>query len=538
MHTHRIHNTERRPKGGGRRSQMTKTQKLMTDFFKLLLQCLLLSKSPMNDNCGVFAAYDLEKRRNVTPEVINGLLDLQHRGQLSAGISSFQETRDSLLKTYKKNGLVNEVFALLDAEYYRAISKDMQGTACIGHTRYATSGSLNTELAQPFEYRHSIPSKWFSFCFNGNLANYENLKTQLTAEGHHLKHHVDTEILMHHLAKALKGGQVPLPEVFRYLQQEIDGACNIAFLNGNGDFAAYRDQHGIRPLCYAVHDRILYVSSEDYGLRNLTDNIHSIKPGEMISVVGDHKTVQLEQVAEPKPAHCYFEWVYFSNTASSIDDIPVYLARIKFGEELAAIEDQPLDDECVVVAVPDSARAAGQGFSKATGIEQGEGILKNRYAQRTFIEGHADRERKVAEKYSYIRQVLDGKKVFLVEDSLARATTFKFLVQALRAHASPKEIHLRVACPPIFAPCFYGIDIPNERELFAPKFHESLTSGVLPPEVLKKMAEVLNVDSIKFLPVESLVKAIGLEANKLCMACINRQYPTPAGIQNYAMQKQ
>ncbi len=489
----------------------------------------------MNENCGVFAAYDLEKRRNVTPYVISGLRDLQHRGQLSAGITSFADTRSALLKTFKKNGLVHEVFSLGEPAKAARIVEDLQGNACIGHTRYATSGKTNAELAQPFEYRHSIPSKWFAFCFNGNVANYEEMAAQLKAEGYHLKHEVDTEILMLLLAKATQSQQPKFSEVFSALQQQIDGACNLAFLNGNGDFAATRDQLGFRPLCYGVDDNVLFVSSEDSALHRFVKDVHPIQPGEILSVTGDHHEVKREQLSRKDPAHCFLEYSYFSNAASSFDGIPIYLTRIKLGQEVAGIEDQTLDDSCVAISIPDSARAAGKGFADALDMEQSDGIIKNNFAKRTFIEG-MDRGKKVQEKYSIIREVIDGKRVFLIDDSLVRATTLEGLVAMLRAQASPKEIHLRIACPPIFAPCFYGIDLPTSRELFASQFNEPLLTGQLPPAVLAAMAQYFHVDSIKFLPVESLSKAIGLETNRLCMACINGQYPTPAGARNYAKQ--
>lgn len=366
----------------------------------------------MKENCGVFAAYDLEKRRNVTPYVIKGLVDLQHRGQLSAGITSFLDTRKALLKTFKGNGLVDEVFALANAERSGEIVENFEGSACIGHTRYATSGNTDSELAQPFEYRHSMPAKWFALCFNGKPANYQKLAEKLQSEGHHMKHDVDTEILMLYLAKTMQSaGQLKLSEVFSFLQQQMDGACNIAFINGAGDLIAYRDQHGFRPLCYGVNDNILFIASEDSALRRFVTDVHNIRPGEMLSVVGDHTKIEVEQIADQKPAHCYFEWVYFSNVASNIDGIPVYLTRIKFGQELAKIEDQPVDDTCVVIAVPDSARASGKGFADALSIEQSEGIARNRYAKRTFIED-ADRERKAQEKYFIIREVIDEKKSF------------------------------------------------------------------------------------------------------------------------------
>ena len=326
-------------------------------------------------------------------------------------------------------------------------------------------------------------------------------------------------------------------EVFNYLQNQIDGAYNIAILNGKGDFAAYRDKHGFRPLCYGVQDNILFVASEDSALRPFTANIHPVQPGEMLTVSGDNPVVEREQIQNPEPAHCYLEWAYFANVATTIDAIPVYLTRVKLGRGLADIEDQKLDNDCVVIAIPESARAAGKGFSDKLNLPVSEGIIKNIYSGRTFIEPPGTRSQKIEEKYLIIPEAIDGKRIFIVDDSLIRASTLKFLIQSLKKQASPREIHLRIAAPPVFAPCYYGIDIPTPKELFAPQFMEQLLSGQLPQDILEKMAQYFDVDSIRFLPVESMPKAIGIDTGKLCMACITGKYPTPAGTKNYSNTK-
>jgi amidophosphoribosyltransferase len=229
-------------------------------------------------------------------------------------------------------------------------------------------------------------------------------------------------------------------------------------------------------------------------------------------------------------AHCFFEWIYFANVASTMDDRSVYLSRKRLGEELAALETLPLDDNTVVVPVPDTSKAAADAMAYRLGIPVLEGLIRNRYSGRTFIEGSSNRRRKVETKYTPLREVLEGKRVFLVEDSIVRSTTMQVLIQRIRELGRAKEIHVRVACPPIIAPCFYGIDMSTVNELFAPKF---LEDGELTEAAQQRMAEQLGADSLRYLPVESIARAVGFPTNELCQACITGEYPTPAGQQLY-----
>lgn len=235
-----------------------------------------------------------------------------------------------------------------------------------------------------------------------------------------------------------------------------------------------------------------------------------------------------------KPAHCFFEWIYFANVASTLDERSVYLSRTRLGEELARQEEQlglvSIDKDTIVVPVPDTSKAAADSMAYQLGIPSREGLIRNRYSGRTFIEGGRARKIKAASKYTPLREVLEGKRVFLVEDSIVRSTTMKVLLDRIRRLGGAKEIHVRIACPPIIAPCFYGIDMSTIDELFAPKFMEN---GELTEEVQNEMAKALGCDSLRYLPVSSIAKAIDLPRDHLCQACITTEYPSPYGQKLY-----
>jgi amidophosphoribosyltransferase len=477
----------------------------------------------MKEKCGVFAAYDLEGKRPVSNLVVQGLSDLQHRGQLSAGIMTYQPGREDKLFTYKGLGLVHEAF---NPDILATV--DLQGPAAIGHVRYATSGKRQLLDAQPFQGGASANKNSFGFVFNGNIANFQEVAEQLRAEGLQVKGELDTEVLMHLIAR-LKGEGKQAQELLSILAQKLDGAYSLITLDDQGDLLSYRDHKGFRPLSYTItRDNFLLVSSESNALQTHGSPIHMVEPGQSVQFQLGQSEVSVKQTTPGSSSHCYFEYVYFSHPTSTIDGVPVHQARFQLGKALAEIEDQTLDEQSIVVTVPDSARLAAEGFSEALGMPHREAIIRNTRVGRTFIEAEG-REEKVRKKFSFIRERLHGQKVFLVEDSLVRGTTLKVLIQVMREQCQPAEIHLRIACPPLFSPCFYGVDIPSYKQLLARAYHPPLETGVLPPEVLEAMAKGLGVNSIHFLPVESLPTAIGMEANRLCRACINSDYPTDAG---------
>jgi len=501
--------------------------------------------SQLHHECGIAAIYHLPGREvsplctHQGPDEISRLmprmlLDVQNRGQLSAGMTTYNPDRNELLLTYKKLGTVTEVFRLNHRGKADSISQEYAGRAAIGHVRYATCGAEDVSYAQPFERTHIQKHKWFSFAFNGQLANYAQLRDKLLAEDdHHLARSTDTEIIMHEISRELSGDRrPPLIEVMRRVAERFDGAYSLALLNAQGDMLIARDPLGNKPLSYAIDGPLLAAASESVALANLgfpSESIKSLGAGEALTVVDGQ--VGIERFSDgPRRAACFFEWIYFANVASTIDDRSVYLSRKALGEELARLETVARGDDLVVVPVPDTSKAAADAMAYALGVPSVEGLIRNRYAGRTFIEGGAGRQAKAAVKYTPLREVLEGRRVLLVEDSIVRSTTMRVLISKIRELGQAREVHVRVACPPIVAPCFYGIDMSRIRELFAPQF---VDKGLAGEAMYAEMAAELGADSLRYLPVDAIARAIGKPADQLCRACITGDYPTPWGQKLY-----
>ena len=498
----------------------------------------------LHHECGVVAIYHLPGRE-VSPLLPDSnplsaarlvprmLIDIQNRGQLAAGITSYNPSRNQLIDTYKEIGTVAEVFHMNRPDDYARLMKDYMGYAAIGHVRYATCGKDDRSYAQPFERHHIEKQKWFSFAFNGQLANYPELREEiLSRNDFHLARETDTEILMHSICLELSGDRKPtIPEMLSVLSRKFDGAYNIVFLNAVGDMFVARDPLGIRPLCWAKQGPLFAAASESVALSNLgfsSENIRSLEPGH--AVVIQNGTLEVAKfAASPRKAHCFFEWIYFANVASTLDDHSVYLTRKALGERLAARERIPLDEDTIVVPVPDTAKAAAAAMAYRLKLPCLEGLMRNRYVGRTFIEGR-NRADKAQTKYTPLPEVLKGKRVLLVEDTIVRSTTMRALIKQLRTRGGAKEVHVRVACPPIVAPCFYGIDMSTVRELFAPRF---LKNGTLTPQVEQEMALELGADTLNYLPIEDLAQCVGKPVSSLCQACVDARYPTAAGRRLY-----
>jgi amidophosphoribosyltransferase len=467
------------------------------------------------------------------------LLDLQNRGQLAAGMASFNPQREKILDTYKQLGTVIEAFRLNHQAKSDAILREYAGRAAIGHVRYATCGATDRSYAQPFERHHGCKWKWFAFAFNGQLANFSQLRDELLARtDYHLTRDTDTEVIMHYLSHELSqcGNDRPdLAQIFTNLCRQFDGAYNLVYLDAMGDMVVLRDPNGFRPLCYAQDGPLFAAASESVPLLNLGfQKVKSLEPGEMILIQDGH--VRVERFAARRtPTHCFFEWIYFANVASTLDDRSVYLTRSSLGKELASQELEagkvPLDNGTIVVPVPDTGKAAADAMAYELGIPSREGLIRNRYIGRTFIEGQ-NRAERVQLKYTPLREVLQGKRVLLIEDTIVRSTTMKALLHDLRERGGAKEIHVRVACPPIIAPCFYGIDMSTVRELFAPRF---MKGPRVTEEEQDAMAAELGADSLLYLPLESVARCIGLDADHLCRACITGKYPTQTGERLYQL---
>jgi amidophosphoribosyltransferase len=504
----------------------------------------------LHHECGVAAIYHLPSgtpsrlvplagQEHVSRLMPRMLLDLQNRGQLAAGLASYNPRREKLLDTYKQIGTVIEAFRLNHQAKYKSIMEEFAGRAAIGHVRYATCGANDKSYAQPFERHHGCKWKWFAFAFNGQLANYADLRDQLlTQTDYHLTRDIDTEVIMHYLSHELSqyNDESPdLVEVFSKLASQFDGAYNLVFLNAMGDMVVLRDPNGFRPMCWAQDGPLFAAASESVALLNLGfKEVHSLEPGKMIVI--QNGEIRHARFAEPRsPSHCFFEWIYFANVASTLDNRSVYLARSGLGKELARqerlMERVTLDKDTIIVPVPDTAKAAADAMAYELGLPSVEGLIRNRYIGRTFIEGQ-NRAERVQLKYTPLREVLHGKRVLLIEDTVVRSTTLKTLLSDLRTRGGAKEVHVRVACPPIVAPCFYGIDMSTVRELFAPRFMKG--SRITDAEQMAMAAE-LGADSLAYLPLEAVARCINLENEQLCRGCLTGKYPTPTGEKLYQL---
>jgi len=502
--------------------------------------------SEVHDECGIAAVYHLpgdevsplcpagpEQVSRLLPRM---LLDIQNRGQLAAGITTYSPIRNSrqLIDTHKDIGTVAEVFRLSHSGKRESLMAEYAGRAGIGHVRYATCGKDDRSYAQPFERHHLQKNKWFSFAFNGQLANYSQLRDELLCgDDYHLTRETDTEIIMHEISRELSSQRhSDLIDVMRHVCKRFDGAYSLVFMNASGDLLVARDPLGIKPLCYAKEGPLFAAASESVALDNLgfrRESIKSLGPGEAILI--SNGEFRVERFAESsRQAHCFFEWIYFANVASRLDGRGVYVARTALGEALAEQHRRDpcfdIDEDTIVVPVPDTSKAAADSLAFQLGVPSREGLIRNRYSGRTFIEGSQTRQQAVESKYTPLREVLEGKKVILVEDSIVRSTTMAVLLDRVRDIGGAKEIHVRVACPPIVAPCFYGIDMSTVNELFAPKFMQGIE---LTNEVQNEMAEKLGADSLRYLPVSAISDAIGKSAGELCQACITGEYPTECG---------
>lgn len=507
--------------------------------------------SEIHHECGVAAIYcvkiaehsnvctfsELDDASRLMPRMLQ---DIQNRGQLAAGMTSYSVQRRQLLETHKEIGTVAEVFRLSHKAKSNNLMKQYAGQAAIGHVRYATCGADDRNYAQPFERHHIQKSKWFSFAFNGQLANYQQLRDDLLAENeNYLARETDTEIILHEISRVFSENKnATFLEVMQHIHGRVDGAYTLAMITAKGEMMVARDPLGIKPMCYAFDGSIFAAASENVALLNLgfeRDQIKTLPPGHMATVINGQVDVQ-PFTSTSKTAHCFFEWIYFANVASSLDERSVYLTRKHLGEELARLEESDpcfdwKDGNTVVVPVPDTSKAAADSMAYSLGIPSVEGLIRNRYSGRTFIENTQEQRMQLAKaKYTPLREVLEGKRVILVEDSIVRSTTMKVLLGRIYEQGGAKEIHVRVACPPIVAPCFYGIDMSTLAELFAPKF---LSDGEPDAAVHATMASELHCDSLRYLPIAAISRAIGMPASDLCQGCITGVYPTESGQQLY-----
>ncbi|MBI5201955.1 MAG: amidophosphoribosyltransferase [Elusimicrobia bacterium] len=426
-----------------------------------------------------------------------GLFALQHRGQESAGIVAADGEQ---LRLRVGMGLASEIF---DAETLKGLS----GTAAAGHVRYATTGASHLKNAQPLTFNHLHGP--IAIAHNGNLTNAGQLKELLEARGAIFQSSTDSEVIVHLIARS-KG---PVEDAIIHSLRQVIGAYSLIFLTPDKLIAA-RDPFGFRPLVLGKLGRAWVVASETTALNLMgARTIREIEPGEILILEKGAQPKSLRPFAERKAAKCVFEQVYFARPDSTVFGRSVMGSRRELGRQLA--REMPGAKADMVIPVPDSGVPAALGFSEQSGIPFELGFVRSHYVGRTFIQpAQGLRDASVALKLSPVRELLKGKRIVLVDDSIVRGTTSRKICRMLR-RVGVKEIHMAISSPPIVSPCYYGIDTPREEELIA-----SANS----PEEIRKF---LGVDSLHYLSVDGLIKAAGAGATGYCTACFTRKYPTP-----------
>jgi len=441
--------------------------------------------------CGIFGIRSEE--REVARVTYFGLFALQHRGQEAAGIAVSDEGRLTVLRDL---GLVAQVF---DEQKLQALT----GEVAIGHTRYSTTGSNAWTNVQPLV--HHGRARTVALGHNGNLTNASELRAELGAAGVKLGATSDTELI----AALLAHDPSPLPLAVAQTMARLEGAYSIVAL-ADGALVAFRDPHGIRPLSLGRLGEDWVVASETSALDLIgADFARDLRPGELVVVdaEGLHST---QALPEGPGAACIFEHVYFARPDSRVGGVDVYGARVRMGERLAA--EAPVEAD-LVMPIPDSGTPAAIGFSKAAGIPFGEGLIKNRYVGRTFIEPDEELRRQgIRLKFNPLAEIA-GKRLVIVDDSIVRGNTMRALVEML-FEAKAAEVHVRVSSPPVVSPCFYGIDMAEEAQLAAA--HRSV----------EEMREHVGATSLHYLSLEGMTAATTLPEDAVCRACFTRSYPT------------
>lgn len=454
----------------------------------------------IKEECGVFGIYGL-KNENLAQTVYLGLFALQHRGQESCGIAV---NNNGIFSSYKDLGLVNDVFTP------DVIEKLGIGNIAVGHVRYGTTGKNERCNAQPIVVNHIKGS--MALAHNGNLTNSYQLRSEFEAKGSIFHTTSDTEVIAYIIIEERLNSDT-IEEAVCKAMNRIKGAYSMIIMSPQKLIAA-RDKNGFRPLCYGKTANGEYVvASESCSLDSVgAEFIRDIEKGEVI-VFGKEGVKSIkEHCNKEKQTLCAFEYVYFARPDSVIEGKNVHEARIKAGEILA--REHPVEAD-VTVGVPDSGIDAALGYSKASGIPYGIGFIKNKYIGRTFIYPEVkSRMDKVKIKLNPIANVVNGRRVILIDDSIVRGTTSERIVKLLR-DAGAKEVHMRVSAPPFINPCYYGTDIDSRENLIACKY------------TIEEIAKKIGADTLGYLSLEG-VKEIGYvnEKSGFCVACFSGIYPT------------
>jgi amidophosphoribosyltransferase len=452
---------------------------------------LFNSDDKPKEACGLFGIFGHKEVANLT---YLGLYSLQHRGQESAGITVSDGKK---IKEHKGMGLVGEVFGQKGVD-------DLSGYLAIGHVRYSTTGSSSIKNAQPFLVSYGGGS--LAIAHNGNLVNARSLHDKLESEGSIFQSTMDSEILVHLIARSKKRS---VEEKIADALSQVKGAYSLLIMTRDQLIGA-RDPNGFRPLCLGKLKGSYILASETCALDLIqADYIREIEPGEII-FINKNGLNSYNPFPRVRPSSCIFEFIYFARPDSNIFGGSVYQARKRLGRQLAKEFPREID---LVMPIPDSGNYAALGFAEQSGAPFEMGFIRNHYIGRTFIQpSQSIRDFGVKVKLNPVREILKDRRILIVEDSIVRGTTSRNRIKALR-EIGVKEVHMRVSCPPLRYPCVYGIDFPTRKELIAS------THSV------EEIRKYLELDSLEYLSLEGLVSSMPLPENELCLACFNGRYP-------------
>ena len=443
--------------------------------------------------CGIVGIVDAG---GVSHPLYYALFALQHRGQESAGISTYDGA--SFFK-YKGMGLVAEVFS-------EQILRDLKGNVGVGHVRYPTTGANLPENTQPFNFR--FQDHYFAIAYNGNLVNAAGLRAGFEQQGEIFSTTTDTEVVASTIVDEFRRtGKIE--DAIIHCMHVLRGSYSVILML-DGVLYAFRDPVGIKPLCIGKTDTGYVVASESVAIDTLGGTlIRDVAPGELFRITGKGFEAMQIAVADRK-AHCIFEYIYFARADSVIEGKLVYDIRRKIGASL--YDEAPVKAD-LVSPVPDSGTSVAIGFSHHSGIPYLEALMKNRYTARTFIKpSQKERELAVRLKLNPIIGHIEGKKVVLVDDSIVRGTTSRHIVELMKGSGA-SEVHVRIGSPQIIAPCYLGVDMPTRQELIA---------STRPVDLVK---ESIAATSLHHITLEALVKAIGIDRENLCTGCLTGNYP-------------
>ena len=448
--------------------------------------------------CGILGIH--APGRDVARLAYFGLFALQHRGQESAGIAVSDGGRVTALRDM---GLVTQVFS-------EQKLRGLRGQAAIAHCRYSTTGAARWANAQPIG--HHGPARTVALGHNGNVVNAASLREELASGGAKLRSTSDTEVIAALLAHDAR----PLETAVAAAIERLEGAFTVVLL-AEGKLVGFRDRHGIRPLVVGDLDGDALLASETCALDLLgAEHVRDVEPGELVVVDADGRRASHAVEAKDEAALCIFEFIYFARPDSRLRGVELHGARVRMGERLA--KEAPAEAD-VVIPIPDSGTPAAIGFARASGIPFNEGLIKNRYVGRTFIQpDQALREHGIKTKFNPLTEI-QGQRIVVVDDSIVRGTTTRQIVATLLEEGA-SEVHVRVSSPPIVSPCFYGIDMASEGELIG--------AG----RTIDEVRDAIGATSLAYLSLEGLQAATRRPETTFCRACLTRRYPTrvPAGL--------